>query len=391
MDGSSIRGWAAINESDMLADPRSRPPPSWIPFAEIPTLVMYGDIIDPITKQHYERDPRWIAKKAELYLNNSGIADTAYFGAEAEFFIFDNIRFDQNQHSGFYFIDAEEGRWNSGRKENNLGYRPRYKEGYFPVPPTDHYQDLRSEMVQTMIKCGLNIECHHHEVATGGQCEIDQRFDTLVKSADNMMMYKYVIRNVANQYGKTVTFMPKPLFARQRQRHAHPPEPVEGRQAAVRGRLLRRAEPDGAVVHRRPAEARARAFAPSSPPPPTATSAWCRATKRRSTWPTRAATVRPPAAFRCTRRAPRPSASSSARRIPSANPYLAFAAMLMAGLDGVLNKIDPGEPLDKDIYDLSPEEMKNVPSMPGSLDEALDCLRRRSRLPAARATSSPKS
>src|SRR6202048_2493642 len=211
MDGSSIRGWAAIHESDMLLIPD--PNTAFMdPFAEIPTLVMYGDVKDPITKQRYERDPRWIAQKAELYLKNSGIADTAYFGAEAEFFIFDNVSFDQNQHEGFYFIDAEEGRWNSGRRENNLGYRPRYKEGYCPVPPTDHYQDLRSEMVQTMIQCGLNIECHHHEVATGGQAEIDQRFDTLVKSADNMMLYKYIIRNVAYQYGKSVTFMPKPLF-----------------------------------------------------------------------------------------------------------------------------------------------------------------------------------
>src|ERR1051326_6660922 len=211
MDGSSIRGWAAINESDMLLIPD---PTTAImdPFAETPTLVMIGDVIDPITKQHYERDPRWIAKKAEKFLENSGIGDAAYFGAEAEFFIFDNIRFDQNQHSGFYFIDAEEGRWNSGREKDNLGYRPRYKEGYFPVPPTDHYQDLRSEMVQTMIECNLDIECHHHEVATGGQAEIDQKFDTLVKSADNMMLYKYIIRNVAYQYGKTVTFMPKPLY-----------------------------------------------------------------------------------------------------------------------------------------------------------------------------------
>src|ERR671926_44826 len=211
IDGSSIRGWAAINESDMLIIPD--PSSAFMdPFAETRTLVMLGDIVDPITRQHYDRDPRWIAKKAELHLKSSGVADTAFFGAEAEFFIFDNIRFDQNQHSGFYFIDAEEGRWNSGRAENNLGYRPRYKEGYFPVPPTDHYQDLRSEMVATMIKCGLNIECHHHEVATGGQAEIDQRFDTLVKSADNMMLYKYIVRNVAYQYGKTVTFMPKPLF-----------------------------------------------------------------------------------------------------------------------------------------------------------------------------------
>src|SRR5271156_5187143 len=211
MDGSSIRGWAAIHESDMLLIPD---PTRYFldPFTEVPTLVMVCDVIDPVTKQRYDRDPRYIATKAEIYLTSTAIADTAYFGAEAEFFIFDNVRFDQNEHEGFYFIDAEEGRWNSGRVENNLGYRPRYKEGYFPVPPTDHYQDLRAEMVETMIRCGLHIECHHHEVATGGQCEIDQRFDTLVKSADNMMLYKYIVRNVAYLAGKTVTFMPKPLY-----------------------------------------------------------------------------------------------------------------------------------------------------------------------------------
>src|SRR5947209_1998168 len=211
IDGSSIRGWAAINESDMLIIPD--PSTTFMdPFAETRTVVMLGDIVDPITRQHYDRDPRWIAKKAELYLQNTGVADTAFFGAEAEFFIFDNIRFDQNAHSAFYYIDAEEGRWNSGRERDNLGYRPRYKEGYFPVPPTDHYQDLRAEMVEVMIRCGLTIECHHHEVATGGQCEIDQKFDTLVRSADNMMLYKYVTRNTAYMYGKSVTFMPKPLF-----------------------------------------------------------------------------------------------------------------------------------------------------------------------------------
>src|SRR5205814_8906338 len=211
MDGSSIRGWAAINESDMLLIPDASTY-TLDPFTEVATLVMVCDVIDPVTKQRYDRDPRYIAKKAELYLGSTGIADTAYFGAEAEFFIFDNIRFDQREQHGFYFIDAEEGRWNSGREANNLGYRPRYKEGYFPVPPTDHYQGLRSEMVETMEECGIVIECHHHEVATAGQCEIDQRFDTLVKSADNMMLYKYIVRNVAQQYGKTATFMPKPLF-----------------------------------------------------------------------------------------------------------------------------------------------------------------------------------
>src|SRR5882757_9707011 len=211
MDGSSIRGWAAINESDMLLIPDGSTA-FMDPFFEIPTLVMVCNVIDPITRQNYDRDPRWIARKAEMYVHNSGLADTAFFGAEAEFFIFDNVRFDQTANHGFYFIDAEEGRWNSGREHNNLGYRLRHKEGYFPVPPMDHYQDLRSEMVMTMINCGLDVECHHHEVATGGQTEIDLKFDSLVKSADHMLLYKYIVKNVANQYGKTVTFMPKPIY-----------------------------------------------------------------------------------------------------------------------------------------------------------------------------------
>jgi glutamine synthetase len=210
-DASSIRGWASIHESDMLLMPD--PNTAFMdPFRETPTLVMIGDAVDPLTKKPYPRDPRHIAKKAEAYLSSTGIADQAFFGAEAEFFIFDSIRFDQAAQHGFYFIDADEGRWNSGREESNLGYRPRHKEGYFPVPPTDHYQDLRTDMVLQMEAVGMQIECHHHEVATAGQTEIDMRFDTLVQSADNMMKYKYVARNVAFQYGKTVTFMPKPIF-----------------------------------------------------------------------------------------------------------------------------------------------------------------------------------
>jgi glutamine synthetase len=372
IDGSSIRGWAAINESDMLIIPD--PATAFMdPFAETRTLVMIGDIIDPITRQHYERDPRWIAKKTELHLKNSGVADTAFFGAEAEFFIFDNIRFDQNAHSGFYFIDAEEGRWNSGRKENNLGYRPRYKEGYFPVPPTDHYQDLRSEMVATMIECGLTIECHHHEVASGGQCEIDQKFDTLVKSADNMTLYKYIVRNVAYQYGKTVTFMPKPLFGDNGSgMHTHQSLWGGGKplfagdnyaglsQLALWyiGGLLRHARALSAIIA--PTTNSYKRLVPGYEAPVNL------AYSRRN----RSAAVR----------IPMYSNSPKAKRVefrppdPAANPYLAFAAMMMAGLDGIVNKIDPGEPLDKDIYDLSPEEMKKVPSMPASLDEALTCL-----------------
>src|SRR6266851_3902826 len=372
IDGSSIRGWAAINESDMLLIPDSTTA-FMDPFAETRTLVMTCDVIDPITRQHYERDPRWIAKKAEMYLKNTGLADTAFFGAEAEFFIFDNIRFDQNQHSGFYFIDAEEGRWNSGREKDNLGYRPRYKEGYFPVPPTDHYQDLRAEMVQTMIECGLHIECHHHEVATGGQAEIDQRFDSLVKSADNMMTYKYVIRNIANQYGKTVTFMPKPLFQDNGSgMHTHQSVWKGGKplfagdcyaglsQLALWyiGGLLKHARALSAII------------APT-------TNSYKRLVPGYEA-PVNLAYSRRNRSAAC--RIPMYSASPKAKRVelrppdPAANPYMAFAAMLMAGLDGVAGKIEPGEPLDKDIYDLSPEEMKNVPSMPASLEEALSCL-----------------
>src|ERR1700681_2748919 len=371
MDGSSIRGWAAINESDMLLipDPSTHMLDA---FTEVPTLVMLCDVIDPVTKQRYDRDPRYIAKKAELYLGSTGIADTAYFGAEAEFFIFDNIRFDQRENFGFYYIDAEEGRWNSGRETNNLGYRPRYKEGYFPVPPTDHYQDLRAEMVETMIKCGINIECHHHEVATGGQCEIDQRFDTLIKSADNMMLYKYVIRNVAYQYGKTVTFMPKPLFGDNGSgMHTHQSIWKDGKplfagdgyaglsQMALYyiGGLLKHARALSAII------------APT-------TNSYKRLVPGYEA-PVNLAYSRRNRSAAC--RIPMYSASPKAKRVefrppdPSANPYLAFAAMLMAGLDGVLNKLTPGEPLDKDIYDLSPEEMKSVPSMPASLEEALNC------------------
>jgi glutamine synthetase len=371
-DGSSIRGWAVIHESDMLLIPD--PDTAFMdPFAQTPTLVMVCDIVDPITRQHYERDPRWIAKKTETYLKATGLADTAYFGAEAEFFIFDNIRFDQREHCGYYFIDAEEGRWNSGREQNNLGYRPRYKEGYFPVPPTDHYQELRSQMVQVMIQCGMTIECHHHEVATGGQAEIDQRFNTLVKSADWMMLYKYIVRNVAYRAGKTVTFMPKPLFGDNGSgMHTHQSLWKEGRplfagdgyaglsQLAMYyiGGLLRHARALSAIIA--PTTNSYKRLTPGFEAPVNL------AYSRRN----RSAAVR----------IPMYSPSPKAKRIefrppdPSCNPYLAFAAMTMAGLDGILNKIDPGEPLDKDIYDLSPEEMKNVPSMPASLEEALDCL-----------------
>src|SRR5271169_789257 len=374
MDGSSIRGWAAINESDMLLIPD--PATAFIdPFFETRTLVMTCDVIDPITRQHYDRDPRWIAQKAEMYLKNSGLADTAFFGAEAEFFIYDNVRFDQNAHSGFYFIDAEEGRWNSGREDNNLGYRPRYKEGYFPLPPTDHYQDLRAEMVEVMQQVGIVVECHHHEVATGGQAEIDQKFDTLVKSADNMMQYKYIIRNVAYQYGKTVTFMPKPLYGDNGSgMHTHQSLWKDGKplfsgdgyaglsQLALWyiGGLLKHARALSALCN--PTTNSYKRLVPGFEAPVNL----AYSSRNRS------------ASIRIPMYSPSPKAKRLEFRSPdpSCNPYLAFAAQLMAGLDGVENKIDPGDPLDKDIYGLTPEELKDVPKMPGSLEEALDCLRK---------------
>jgi len=374
IDGSSIRGWAAIHESDMLLVPDSAT--AFIdPFRDVPTLCMIGDILDPITKQQYPRDPRYIAKKAEAYLGFSGVADLAYFGAEPEFFIFDNIRFDQREHYGFYFIDAEEGRWNSGREERNLGYRPRHKEGYFPVPPTDHYQDLRTEMALAMERCGIQVECHHHEVASGGQAEIDFKFAPLLKAADNIMLFKYIVRNVAYQYGKTVTFMPKPLFQDNGSgMHTHQSLWLKDKplfagelyaglsQTALWyiGGLLKHAAALAAFAA--PTTNSYKRLVPGFEAPVNL------AYSRRN----RSAAVRIPMY------SPSPKAKRIEFRPPdaSSNPYLAYAAMLMAGLDGIENKTDPGEPLDRDIYDMSPEELQNVPSLPGSLEEALGALRR---------------
>jgi glutamine synthetase len=372
MDGSSIRGWAAIHESDMLLIPD----PSWFTldaFTEVPTLVMIADVRDPVTKQRYDKDPRYIATKAEMYLNSTGIADTCYMGAEAEFFIFDNVRFDQRENFGFYYIDAEEGRWNSGREENNLGYRPRYKEGYFPVPPTDHYQDLRTEMVLAMQGAGLKVECHHHEVATGGQTEIDLVFDALKRAADHMMLYKYVTRNVANQCGKTVTFMPKPLFQDNGSgMHTHQSlwkggQPLFAGDGYAGFSQLGLWYIGGLIAH---GPALSAIIAPT-------TNSYKRLVPGFEA-PVNLAYSRRNRSAAC--RIPMYSASPKAKRVefrppdPSCNPYLAFSAMLMAGLDGIENKIDPGQPLDKDIYDLGPEEMAKVPSMPGSLEDALDAL-----------------
>ncbi|TAN22161.1 MAG: type I glutamate--ammonia ligase [Acidobacteria bacterium] len=372
MDGSSIRGWAAIHESDMLLTPDA----SWFmldPFCTEATLVLIGSISDPLTRQHYEKDPRYIAQKAEAYLLSTGLADEAFFGAEAEFFIFDNVRFDQREQHGFYFIDAEEGRWNSGREADNLGYRPRVKEGYFPVPPTDHYQDLRTEMVMRLQAAGLHVECHHHEVATAGQAEIDLRFDTLLKSADHMMQYKYIVRNVANEYGKTVTFMPKPIFGDNGSgMHVHQSLWKSGKPLfagdGYAGLAPMALNYIGGLLQHAPALAALMA--------PT-TNSYKRLVPGYEA-PVNLAYSRRNRSAAC--RIPMYSSSPKAKRVefrppdPSANPYLCFSALLLAGLDGIENRTDPGEPLDRDIYDLKPEELKDVPSLPASLDAALDAL-----------------
>ena len=380
-DGSSIRGWQAINESDMLVMPV--PETAFLdPFCKDSTLTMICNIQDPLTKEDYTRDPRNVARKAVNYMKSTGIADTAFFGPELEFFIFDSIRYDQTQHSGYYFIDSAEGAWNTGSAADidaqgiprpNLGYKLRYKEGYFPVPPSDATHDIRSEMMLTMIQCGLKIEAQHHEVATGGQGEIDMRFDELVKMADNVLKYKYIVKNVARRHGKTATFMPKPLFMDNGTgMHVHTSlwkggvnlfagsgyAGLSDMAMWAIGGLLKHAPALCAITN--PTTNSYKRLVPGYEAPVNL------AYSRRN----RSAACR----------IPMYSASPKAKRVefrppdPSANPYMAFAAMLMAGLDGVANKIEPGEPLDKDIYDLSPEEMKNVPSMPASLEEALGCL-----------------
>ncbi len=372
-DGSSIRGWQSINESDMIVKPQ--PQTAFIdPFMEIKTLVMTCNIGDPITGEDYTRDPRNIARKAENYLRSAGIGDTAFIGPEAEFFIFDDIRYDQNEHSGYYYIDSSEGRWNSGKDEGpNLGYKPRYKEGYFPVPPSDALQDIRSEMVVIMDEIGLNVEAHHHEVATGGQCEIDMRFAPLLEMADNMTKYKYVVKNVARKHNKTVTFMPKPLFMDNGSgMHTHLSIWKDGKnqfygdgyaglsQTALYaiGGILKHAP--AILAFTNPTTNSYKRLVPGYEAPVNL----AYSSRNRS------------AAIRI----PMYSHSEKAKRFefrcpdPSSNPYLGFSAMLMAAIDGIQNKIDPGDPLDRNIYDMPAEEAAAVPKTPGSLREALDAL-----------------
>lgn len=372
-DGSSIRGWQAIHASDMLIVPD--PTTAIIdPFRQYPTLSLICNIVDPITKESYSRDPRYIAQKAVQYLKSTGIGDTAYFGPEAEFFIFDDIRFDQNAQSGYYFIDSVEGIWNSGKDEGpNLGYKPRHKEGYFPVSPTDTLEDIRTEMVTIMQKCGIHVEAQHHEVATGGQGEIDMRFSPLVEQADKLMLFKYIVRNVARLHNKTATFMPKPLFGDNGTgMHTHQSIWKDGKPLFAGSGYA--GVSDAALNYIGGILKHARALAALTNP---TTNSYKRLVPGFEAPVNLAYSARNRSA---SVRIPMYSPSPKAKRVevrfpdPSCNPYLAFAGMLMAGIDGIENKIDPGEAWDKDLYDLPPEELAQIPQMPGSLDEALDEL-----------------
>ncbi|MCC6629739.1 MAG: type I glutamate--ammonia ligase [Chloroflexi bacterium] len=374
-DGSSIRGFQVINESDMLLFPD---PSTAIvdPILEVPTLSIICDVSDPITRGPYTRDPRNIAKKAEAYVKTTGIATGAYFGPEAEFFLFNDIRFDQGTNFGYYYIDSEEGIWNSGTSNGkpNLGYRPRAKEGYFPVPPTDKLQDLRSRMVMTLMEAGVDVEVHHHEVATAGQCEIDMRFGPLTKMADSLMWYKYIIKNVAYKNGYSATFMPKPIFADNGSgMHCH--------QSLWNGDQPLFFDANGYALLSDTARYYIGGLLKHTP----ALLAFCAPTTNsyRRLVPGFEAPVNLVYSQRnrsAAVRIPTYSNSPKARRVefrcpdPSANPYLAFSAMLMAGLDGIQNKIEPPAPIDKDLYELEPEEAAHITSTPGSLAEVLNAL-----------------
>ncbi|MGQ0520077.1 MAG: type I glutamate--ammonia ligase [Actinomycetota bacterium] len=373
-DGSSIRGFQEIQESDMILMPD--PNTAVVdPFRQHPTLNINCFVQDPVTGESYTRDPRYVAKKAEDYLQSTGIADTVYFGPEAEFFIFNEVRFMQDQRSAFYQVDSVEGIWNSAKDEQpNLGFKPRYKEGYFPVPPMDHYQDLRSEMVLTMEKLGIEIEVQHHEVGTAGQAEIDMRFDTLLTMADKLMLYKYAVKSVARANGLSATFMPKPLFQDNGSgMHCHQSlwqggEPLFYSETGYAGLSDIGRWYIGGLLKHAPAVL---AFAAPT------TNSYKRLVPGYEA-PVNLVYSQRNRSAAC--RIPLYSKSPKAKRVefrcpdPSCNPYLAFAAMLMAGLDGVQNRIEPPDPVDKDLYDLPPEELAKVPQVPGSLEEALGAL-----------------
>jgi glutamine synthetase len=373
-DGSSIRGYQQIHESDMLlvADAET----AYVdPNLEIPTLSLICNVRDPITLQPYNRDPRYIAQKAELYLKGSGIADVSYWGPELEFYIFDDVRYDQTAQAGYYFIDSDEGVWNTGRSETpNLGYKIRHKEGYFPVPPADTLQDVRSEIILQMKQVGVPVEVHHHEVGTAGQGEIDMKYAPLTKMADNVMYYKYIIRNIARKHKKVATFMPKPIFGDNGSgMHTH--------QSLWKGETNVFYDAQGYSLVSKTAMHYMGGLLKHAP----ALLAFCAPTTNsyRRLVPGYEAPVNLAYSQRnrsAAVRIPVYSKSPKSKRIefrcpdPSANPYLCFAAQLMAGLDGITNHIDPGDPLDKDLYDLEPEEAAGIKSTPGSLGEVLDAL-----------------
>jgi glutamine synthetase len=373
-DGSSIRGYKEIHESDMLLLPD--PTTAYVdPMLNIPTLDMICNIFDPVTREAYDRDPRYIAQKAEKYLQATGIADISYWGPELEFYIFNDVRYDQTANSGYYFVDSQEGIWNSGREEKpNLGYKIRHKEGYFPVPPADQFQDFRSEIILRMKDVGVPVEVHHHEVGTAGQAEIDMRFSTMVKMADNVMYYKYIIRNVAHKHGLTVTFMPKPLFGDNGSgMHTH--------QSLWKGDTNLFYDESGYAGLSKMAQYYIGGILKHAP----ALLGFCAPTTNsyRRLVPGYEAPVNLAFSQRnrsAAVRIPVYSKSPKAKRIefrcpdPSTNPYLCFAAQLLAGLDGIQNKIEPGEPLEKDLYDLPPEEAKAIKSTPGNLGEVLNAL-----------------
>lgn len=372
-DGSSIRGWQPIHASDMLLIPD---PSTMIvdPFFTRKTISLICNIVDPITREGYSRDPRFIAQKAEAYLKSTGIGDTIYMGPEAEFFIFDDVRYSTQPGHSFFFVDSKEAQWNTGRIENpNLGYKPRFKEGYFPVPPSDSLVNIRNEMVEVMEDCGIRVECQHHEVATAGQGEIDMRFSPLVEMADKQNLFKYIIKNVARRHNKTVSFMPKPILNDNGSgMHTHQSIWKDGKplfagngyggvsELALHyiGGLLKHSR--AIVAFAAPTTNSYKRLVPGFEAPVNL------AYSSRN----RSAAVR----------IPMYSTNPKTKRIelrypdPSCNPYLAFAAMVMAGIDGIQNKTDPGEPLDKDIYGLSPEELSEIPSLPKSLEEALNDL-----------------
>ncbi len=373
-DGSSIRGFQKIQESDMILMPD--PTTAAVdPVCQIPTLSIICDVYDPITREPYSRDPRYIARKAEEYLKKTGLGDVSYWGPELEFFIFDDIRFDQGENFGFYYLDYVEGDWNTGKEEKpNLGYKPRYKEGYFPVPPHDTLQDVRSEIILTLRRVGVPVEVHHHEVATAGQCEIDMRYASLTKMADNVMWYKYVVKNTARKYNKVATFMPKPIFKDNGSgMHVHQSIWKTGKNLFYDGKgyaltsEMCRWYIGGLLKH---AHALMAFCAPT-------TNSYKRLVPGYEA-PVNLVYSQRNRSAAC--RIPMYTSNPNAKRIefrcpdPSANTYLAFPALLMAGLDGIQNRIDPGQPVDKNIYELDPAEKAKVRTVPGSLEESLNAL-----------------